>query len=89
MAHPYFGMQKYKKIHTNYLSASDGQRKAKILKVNVNNRSERAEHIKYQSEIRCKSSEKLTLTLNWQDLQSRKNRKKLTKTSQCIGNCLS
>jgi hypothetical protein len=39
------------------LVASGGQRNRKRLNVNANNRSERAEQEKYQSEIRCKKSE--------------------------------
>ena len=42
------------------LGASGEQRNRKRLKVNANNRSERAEQKKYQSEICCRKSESFT-----------------------------
>jgi hypothetical protein len=50
----------------------------KRLNVNANNRSERAEQEKYQSEIRCKKSEKLYLTLNLGEADSREWRQNCT-----------
>jgi hypothetical protein len=48
------------------LGASGGQCNRKILKVNANNRSERAEQEKYQSEM-LQKNRKLYLTRKWQD----------------------
>ena len=59
------------------LSASGGQRQPKRLNVNANNRSERAEQEKYQSEIRCKKSEKLYLKLKSGEADSREWRRNL------------
>jgi len=46
------------------LGASGGRRQPKRLNVNANNRSERAEQGKYQSEIRCKNPKTFPNWLN-------------------------